>query len=304
MPPMSETSFCSGSRSTTGYGRLGVELGGVGALHAGHRPRELDHGDLHPEADAQIGDRAFAGDPRRRDLALDAALAEAAGDQDPVGVLEPLRLEVLGVDQLDLDLDAVVDAAVLERLDHRLVGVCELHVLADQGDLHLALGGVGAAHHRLPLGQVGSRRLDPEMVEDDVVDAFGAEDERHLVDVVDVVGGDHAVGREAGEERDLVADLAVEAAFGAADQRVRLDPDPAQLVDRVLGRLGLQFPGVADVGHQGEVDEHAAFRPQVRVELADRLEEGQRLDVADRAADLGDHEVDRLRSRRRSGFCS
>jgi len=75
---------------------------------------------------------------------------------------------------------------------------------------------------------------------------------------------------------------------------VRLDPDPAQLVDGVLGGLGLQFPRVTDVGHQGEVDEHAAFRPEVRVELTDRLEEGQRLDVADRAADLGDHEVDRL----------
>ena len=144
----------------------------------------------------EVGDRALAGDPRRRHLALDAALAEAAGDQDPVDALEPLGLEVLGVDQLDLDLDAVVEAAVLERLDHRLVGVGELHVLADQGDPHLALGGVGAAHHRLPLGQVGRRRLHAEVVEHQVVDALGAEDERHLVDVVDVVGGDHRVGRE------------------------------------------------------------------------------------------------------------
>ena len=54
-------------------------------------------------------------------------------------------------------------------------------------------------------------------------------------------------------------------------------------------------PGVADVGHQGQVDEHRSFRAEVGVELADRLEEGQRLDVADGAADLGDHEVDRLR---------
>ena len=37
------------------------------------------------------------------------------------------------------------------------------------------------------------------------------------------------------------------------------------------------------------------FGPEVGVELADRLEERQRLDVADRAADLGDHEVDGLR---------
>ena len=138
VPPMSETSFCSGSRSTTGNGRLGVELGGVGAVHAGHVAGELDHRDLHPEADPQVGDLALAGDPRRLDLALDAALAEAAGDQDPVAALELLGVEVLGVDQLDLDVDAVVEAAVLERLDHRLVGVGELHVLADDGDPHLA----------------------------------------------------------------------------------------------------------------------------------------------------------------------
>ena len=83
--------------------------------------------------------------------------------------------------------------------------------------------------------------------------------------------------------------------FGAADERVRLDPDPAQLVDRVLGRLRLQLAGVADVGHQRQVHEHRPFRAEVGVELADRLEERQRLDVADSAADLGDHEVDRLR---------
>ena len=84
-------------------------------------------------------------------------------------------------------------------------------------------------------------------------------------------------------------------ALGAADQRVRLDPDPAQLVDRVLGRLRLQLAGVADVGDERQVQEHAALRAELGVELADRLEERQRLDVADGAADLGDHEVDRLR---------
>ena len=35
-------------------------------------------------------------------------------------------------------------------------------------------------------------------------------------------------------------------------------------------------------------------RPSVDLELAQRLEERQRLDVADRAADLGDHDVDVL----------
>ncbi len=63
----------------------------------------------------------------------------------------------------------------------------------------------------------------------------------------------------------------------------------------MLRRLGLQLAGVADVWHQGQVHEHAALWPQVGVELADRLQEGQRLDVSHGAADLRDHEVDRLR---------
>ena len=100
---------------------------------------------------------------------------------------------------------------------------------------------------------------------------------------------------EAGEEGDLAADLAVEAALGAADQGMWLDSDSAQLVDRVLGRLCLQLAGVPDVGHQGQVDEHAALRADVGIELPDRLQEGQRLDVPDGSADLGDHEIDRLR---------
>ncbi len=55
-----------------------------------------------------------------------------------------------------------------------------------------------------------------------------------------------------------------------------------------------------DVGHEREVDEHAAAPADVHGELPDRLEEGQRLDVADGAADLGDHEVHvaRLRDQR------
>ena len=69
------------------------------------------------------------------------------------------------------------------------------------------------------------------------------------------------------------------------------DPDAAQLVDRVLGRLGLQLARVAHVGDEREVDEHAPAPPHVDGELADRLQERERLDVADRPADLGDDEV-------------
>ena len=70
-----------------------------------------------------------------------------------------------------------------------------------------------------------------------------------------------------------------------------LDTDAAQRGDRVLGRLGLQLAGRRQVGHQRDVQEEAVVPADVVAHLAGRLEERQRLDVADGAADLGDHDV-------------
>src|SRR3546814_5214754 len=55
------------------------ELGRAGALDAGEVPRDLDARHLHAEADAEIRNAALAGEGDRGDLALRAALAEAAG---------------------------------------------------------------------------------------------------------------------------------------------------------------------------------------------------------------------------------
>ena len=57
-------------------------------------------------------------------------------------------------------------------------------------------------------------------------------------------------------------------------------------------RLGLHLTGGLDEGQQGQVDEAGLAARQVLAQLADRLEEGQPLDVADRAADLDQHEID------------
>ena len=67
--------------------------------------------------------------------------------------------------------------------------------------------------------------------------------------------------------------------------------------------VGLVFssPAWPRYGHQREVEEHAAVAALVDLELAQRLEERQRLDVADRAADLGDHDVHVVGLRPRAG---
>ena len=80
--------------------------------------------------------------------------------------------------------------------------------------------------------------------------------------------------------------------IGAAEQDVRLDADRAQLAHAVLRGLGLELAGRADERHQREVDVERVLAADVLPELADGLEERQALDVADRAADLDDHDVD------------
>ena len=61
--------------------------------------------------------------------------------------------------------------------------------------------------------------------------------------------------------------------------------------------VGLVFssPRRREVGHQRDVQEEAVVAADVVAHLAGGLEERQRLDVADRAADLGDDDVRRLR---------
>jgi len=67
--------------------RLGVEFGAVGAVETGHMARELDGRELHAEADTEVGHLVLARVADRHNLALGAATAEAAGNQDCIHAL-------------------------------------------------------------------------------------------------------------------------------------------------------------------------------------------------------------------------
>ena len=109
--------------------------------------------------------------------------------------------------------------------------------------------------------------------------------------------GDHRLFVDVAEQRDLPLDVLVEVPIGAAEQDVGLDADRAQVADAVLGRLGLQLAGGADERHQRQVDVERVLAADVLAQLADRLDEGQALDVADRAADFDQDDVDVLGDR-------
>ena len=147
----------------------------------------------------------------------------------------------------------------------------------------------------VPLGQVRLAELEAELLADEPVEPLRLQHPRHLVDVGDVGARDDRARVDVGEERDLVADVARELLVRAADDDVGMDTDAAQLVDRVLRRLRLQLAGRLDERDERDVDVDDVLGADLAPELADRLEERQRLDVADGAADLGDDDVGRAR---------
>ena len=92
-------------------------------------------------------------------LALDAAIAEPARDEDPGRAVELLVQVVvgqrLGVDPADLGSTLVRPRRVVERLGHRQVRVGQLDVLADEGDLEHRLGRLDALDQGAPAVEVG-----------------------------------------------------------------------------------------------------------------------------------------------------
>ena len=179
-----------------------------------------------------------------------------------------------------------------QRFGHRQVRVGQVDVLADEADAHVEVGAAHPVDERLPLREVGLVLLEVQDTAHVAVEALVVEDQRDLVERIRVDRGDDALLGDVAELADLLLQPGWDRAVRAADDRVRLDTPAPQLGDRVLSGLGLLLARRSDERHQGDVDVEDVLPADVLAKLPDRLEEREDLDVADRSADLGDHDVD------------
>src|SRR6266849_4325286 len=99
-------------------GTLGSEFGTVGSWKPQDIARELDDRNLHTQAQPQVRLARAARKVGGFDLALDAAMAEAAGNDDACHILQRLGvplahvLQGLGVNPLDVYIPIVIPARV------------------------------------------------------------------------------------------------------------------------------------------------------------------------------------------------
>ena len=195
-----------GDEGHHGMRRFRIELGAVGVGQPADVARELYRRELHPQADAQIGNAVFAREADCADFALGAALAEAARHQDGVHFLEAadaVGLDFLGVDVVDPHPAARVYPRVRQRLVERLVGVLQVHVLAHEGDVDFVFRMLERVHQVLPGRQVGGARQDLQLVADDLVQHLVVQHHRDLVDRIHVPGRYHGLLLHVAEQGDL-----------------------------------------------------------------------------------------------------
>src|SRR3546814_10827164 len=104
-----------------------------------------------------------------------------------------------------------------------------------------------------------------------------------LIDARRVECGDHRFLGHVAKQRDLGALAVGQRMFAAADEQIGLDAERRQFTHRMLRGLGLQFARRRDVRHQRDVDADRLAAAKFVPELANRLDEGQRLDIAHRS---------------------
>lgn len=130
-----------------------------------------------------------------------------------------------------------------------------------------------------------------QLAQHDVVQLLRMQPQRDLVDVVHIHRGDDRLLLDVGKQRDLAPFPLRDRIGSPTHQDVRLDPDRAQFLDRVLGGLGLDLAGCGNKGDQGQVHEQGIVVPQLHAHLANGLEKRQGLDIAHRTADLDQRDV-------------
>ena len=153
-----------------------------------------------------------------------------------------------------------------DRLDQRLVGVEEVHVLANHADADRPFGVAQGINYTVPLGQIGLFvRFQAQFVANDLIEA-PAVSMLGIVDRVRVLEWNDRPLLDVREQGDLARESPISGRkpeCPAAGRSIAHHHD--------AGGLGLRLASGRDVRHQGEMNQYRV-RHDLDPQLADRFE--------------------------------
>ena len=148
-------------------------------------------------------------------------------------------------------------------------------------------------HKRAVVVHLQRAGVEMQLLANQFIQSMFDESDRHFVDREFFVNFfNHGLLFHVAEERDLVGVFATDRPFGADDQNVRLNADFAKLLHAVLRWFRLGFPRGFQIRHQRQVNEHDVFFADVERNLANGFQKRQTLDVANRATEFRDDDID------------
>ena len=275
-------------------GCLFVEFRGVGVLPAEYVACKFNHAALHAETNSQQRNLVFAGILDGDALAVYAAASETSRNQNAVRILDEARIlfKLFGLDAFHFHLGVVFHAGMLQGFVHGLVSVADGDVLAHQRDGAFVLGLGGLLDELVPFGVDNRVHAQAELFQHAEVKFLLGKFAGHGVHRIShILFFDDAFGFYVAEERELVQMILRDCHFGTAHENVREDTDIAELGNRVLRRLCLEFACGLQVRHQNQVDKAGVFHADFKTELSCGFEEWERFNVACDTADFAEHDV-------------
>ena len=272
-----------------GRGRVFLRRGGVGKSE--HVAGELHDGHLQAETDSEERNIVLPCIAHCGDLSFETPDSESGGYEDAVHILEQfgncLRDKLFAGDAMDTYLALVCRAGMDEGFLYALVGVLQLDILSDEGDVHLLLRVVDLVEEAAEGAEVWlGKAVQAQMGENHVVEMFLLHVEGNYVDAGSIDALDHVAGLHVAEESDLLSHVFGKVHFRTAADDVRMHSCLLKSLYRMLRRLGFQLLGCPEVWHEGKVDADEILVGKLPLELADCLEERLRLHVADGSSDF------------------
>ena len=238
---------------------------------------------MHAETNTQEWHPVFPGVLHCLNLAVDTPVSKTSRHQNGIEVFEqrrPARLNILCIDVFNLYLGQGLQAGMVQGFVEGFIGVRQIHVLAHHpyGDRTLGLAEL-PFNHVVPFTQIGSRAVEPKLLQYVIVEAIVVEVARNLINRVGVQKRNNRSELNVSEQRNLAPRPLVDIDRAATQQHFRLQADRAQLLDRMLGGLCFDFTCRGDVRNQGEVHQQCPGSAQLQFQLPNGLEERLALNI-------------------------
>ena len=213
---------------------------------------------LHAKANPKIGNILFTRKPHRAYFAFRTAFTKPTRHQNTADMVQRFDrgiflFKYFRVNPFNIDLDAIRNTAMNQRLTKRFIRILQAGIFADNGNRDLAFRiGHGLANSR-PSGQIRSCIRQPEMPHHFAIQPLIMVRQRHFVNITDIARKHHRRLADVTKQANFPPLLIGQWVFGTTEQDIRLNTDRLQFLHRMLCRFGFQLSSRGDIGNQRDM---------------------------------------------------